>query len=205
MLDRQRALWDMLFKYKEAESLSKPIPLDERERDRLKLNEWFKDWRRLFDLIADGQTLYYLIALKEKLHAKLLFDDISPTERWKWIARLVRRGSFPVLQISNKAVGFKNTLVSKKPMTIEREDKGISENCSNKLNLYSLLDRYDIDEAEIEEIRADLEVKSKNTENIDDFFSSLNLLEAQVYSQFLCKTEGFRCVRIIKCFRGNNG
>ncbi|MBN1233629.1 MAG: hypothetical protein JXA60_09785 [Candidatus Coatesbacteria bacterium] len=200
--DMRSSLWKMLFKYKDAENRQIAIPLEERENDRKQLNEWYPEWERLPDLVADSQTLFFMIALKDAIHKNLLFDNIDPSERWKWFSNLVRKATYPVLHISSEDRNYEIKLkkIIHKNLN-EQKQKDIV--IDKVIEIDSLIKRKSINEEMIEKTKTELEMKFKHSDNKKEFYENLDLLEAQLFSQMISMKEGHKSVFLIKHFKGS--
>lgn len=88
------------FRHREALAEGTPRPLDERETDRQRVNDLYPALRMGPDRMLDAHTLGTLVDSQSATQRAALMSLVSPDERLRMLAVMVRRNSFPVVLLS---------------------------------------------------------------------------------------------------------
>lgn len=183
----EETLIDILFKYRTACKEHQYLKMEEREKDRTRLNEIYEKLHTIHQKILDSQCYSQLGALQKEQTQRFLADEIEQRQRLAMLAYIVRSAARPVLFLAGKST----LLVSPPEIENAAESKieilpplGVKPNNADCACL-----PVDYDNRYVEEIAFKLKKLVDRYKIFARWQQKLNLHEAELLSQMVASGE----------------
>lgn len=106
----EETLMELFFKYREALSKKEYLSIEEREKDRKKLNDLYENFQSIQQKIMDSKCYLELGNIQKEQSNRFLSDDIPPSQRIEMLAYILRALNHPVLFIHGKTTLLSSAL-----------------------------------------------------------------------------------------------
>lgn len=110
----EEILMELFFKFRDAYIKREYLSIEEREKDRKKLNELYQSFETMHQKILDSKCYLELGKIQQEQTNRFLADDIHPQQRVEMLAYILRSLMHPVLFIHGKTTLFSSALEEKK-------------------------------------------------------------------------------------------
>ncbi|HNZ66141.1 MAG: hypothetical protein KBC30_09600 [Planctomycetes bacterium] len=185
---KENSLLDLIFKYKEILQNQQYVSIEEREKDRIHLNEIHAQLQNISQKILDSKCYLQLGKIQENQTVRFLADDTTANQRIEMLAYIVRSQCRPVLFISGT-----NTLlideVSKKEKQILEIDNQIQTQKGELPQIFSLKEQTKIQQKDFLLMKQTVLQIAKKHPRLSYWRKKFTVEQAEILSQLASSGE----------------
>ena len=184
----ENPLLNLIFKYKEVLQEHHYLSIEEREQDRIHLNEMYSELQNISQKILDSKCYLQLGRVQEDQTIRFLADDTTADQRVEMLAYILRSQCHPILFISGKNTMVLDNVQKQEKKSMVTEEKIDIETKENTPQFFAM-NEVQIEPHDIEKIKEEVKKIINKNKKISYWKRHLSLAQAEILSQLASNGE----------------
>lgn len=184
----ENPLLNLIFKYKEVLQEHHYLSIEEREQDRIHLNEMYSELQNISQKILDSKCYLQLGKVQEDQTIRFLADDTTAEQRVEMLAYILRSQCHPILSVSGKNTMVLDHIQKQEKKSMTTEEKINLETKDNAPQFFAMND-VQIEPEDIEKIKQEVRKIVQKNKKVSYWKRHLSLAQAEMLSQLASNGE----------------